>query len=67
LAPAKHRFGTIQTQRLDADLHLALSWWWNFDLFNPEHFGAANLVKSHHTSHVSHLSGNLSEDDSPAL
>jgi hypothetical protein len=51
-APTEHRFGAVQPQRLDADLDLALAGGRYIDLFQPEDFGTAQLMKSHDTRHV---------------
>ena len=51
LAGAEHHLGAVESQRFDADLHLALSGGRNFDILDPEDFGPTDLVKSYDSRH----------------
>ena len=55
LAVAKHSLGAVQSQRMDADLHLSLSRKRDFDLLDPQDFGPTNLVKPYNSRHASVL------------
>src|SRR5262245_3867110 len=52
MAPAEHRLGAVEAQRLDADLDLALARRWDLQVFDLKDFGAAGLVESHDARHV---------------
>ncbi len=51
LAAAEHRFGTVEPDRFDRDLHLALTGRRDFHLLDPQNFRAADLVESHDFGH----------------
>src|SRR5262249_30520051 len=51
LAPAEHRLGAIQPDRLDADLDLALAWRRHVQLLKLEDFRPAGRVESHDFRH----------------
>src|SRR5215469_8849496 len=51
LAPAEHRLGAIEPQRLDANLDLALPGRWDVELLDLQDRGSAGLVESYYTCH----------------
>src|SRR5262245_23974333 len=51
LAPAEHRLGAIEPQRLDADLDLALPGWRDVELLDLQDLGPAGLVESYYSCH----------------
>src|SRR5262249_20631977 len=51
LAPAEHRLGAIEPQRLDADLDLALRRWRDVELLDLRDLGSAGLVESYYPCH----------------
>jgi hypothetical protein len=51
LAPAEHRLGAIEPQRLDADLNLALPAQRDVDLLDLQDLGLAGLVESYYSCH----------------
>src|SRR5262249_10332337 len=51
LAPAEHRLGAIEPQRLDADLDLALPGRRDLELLDLQDLGSAGLVESYYSCH----------------
>jgi hypothetical protein len=51
LAPAEHRLGAIESQRLDTDLDLALPGRPDVELLDLQNFGPAGLVESYYPCH----------------
>src|SRR5262245_932857 len=51
LAPAEHRLGAIETQRLDADLNLAFPGRRDVELLDLQDRGSAGLVESYYPCH----------------
>src|SRR5262249_38025343 len=51
LAPAEHRLGAIEPQRLDADLDLALLGRRDVELLDLQDFGSAGFVESYYSCH----------------
>src|SRR5215510_5524742 len=51
LAPAEHRLGAIEPQRLDADLDLALPGRRDVEVLDLQDLGPANLVESYYSCH----------------
>src|SRR5262249_28939395 len=52
LAPAEHRLGAIEPQRLDFDLDLALPGRREVELVDLQDLGSAGLVESYYSCHV---------------
>src|SRR5262249_14758852 len=51
LAPAEHRLGAIEPQRLDADLDFALPGRRNVELLDLQDLGPAGLLESYYACH----------------
>src|SRR6516162_5432330 len=51
LAPAKHRLGAIEPQRLDANLDLAFPGWRDVEVLDLQDLGSAGLVESYYSCH----------------
>src|SRR5262249_58031815 len=51
LAPAEHRLGAIEPQRLDADLDLAFPGRRDVEVLDLQHLGSAGLVESYYSCH----------------
>src|SRR5262249_38283475 len=51
LAPAEHRLGAIEAQRLDADLDLAFPGRRDVELLDLQDRGSAGLVESYYSCH----------------
>src|SRR5215467_13444730 len=56
LAPAEHRLGAIEPQRLDADLDLALPRRRDVEVLDLQDLGSAGLVESYYPRHAILLS-----------